>query len=108
MGFRKITRQEKLISRRYSGLSFEPHNSDCITTVMILHDNSLTIFFGDVRISSRLYVKWLWKVKTSLRASLLTAESQIMLWHLDMPRFTLIPEEQETQQQQSIVVTGER
>ncbi|KAG2595543.1 probable glucuronosyltransferase Os01g0157700 [Panicum virgatum] len=37
------------------------------------------------------------------------SESQIMLWHLDMPRFTLIPEEQETQQQQqSLVVTGER
>ena len=37
------------------------------------------------------------------------SESQIMLWHLDMPRFTLLPEEQETQQQQqSLVVTGER
>ncbi|OEL35990.1 putative glucuronosyltransferase [Dichanthelium oligosanthes] len=30
-------------------------------------------------------------------------ESQIMLWHLDMPRFTLIPEEQETQEQQSLM-----
>ncbi|PVH39336.1 hypothetical protein PAHAL_5G481000 [Panicum hallii] len=35
------------------------------------------------------------------------SESQITLWHLDMPRFTLIPEGQETQQQQSLVVRDE-
>ncbi|RCV24754.1 hypothetical protein SETIT_5G111600v2 [Setaria italica] len=35
------------------------------------------------------------------------SESRIMLWHLDMQRFTLIPEGQETQQQQSLVVRDE-
>lgn len=34
------------------------------------------------------------------------SESQIMSWHLDMPKFTLIPE-QETQQQQSPAVRDE-
>lgn len=35
------------------------------------------------------------------------SESRIMLWHLDMQSFTLIPEGQETQQQQSLVVRDE-
>ncbi|CAL4951739.1 unnamed protein product [Urochloa decumbens] len=35
------------------------------------------------------------------------SESQIMLWHLDMPRFTLISEEQETRQQQSVMERDE-
>jgi putative beta-1,4-xylosyltransferase IRX9 len=30
------------------------------------------------------------------------SESQIMLWHLEMPRFTQIIEEQETRQQQTL------
>ncbi|CAO2174687.1 unnamed protein product [Urochloa humidicola] len=35
------------------------------------------------------------------------SESQIMLWHLDMPRFTLISDEQETRQQQSVMEIDE-
>ncbi|CAO2204558.1 unnamed protein product [Urochloa humidicola] len=35
------------------------------------------------------------------------SESQIMLWHLDMPRFTLITEEQETRQQQNVMARDE-
>jgi putative beta-1,4-xylosyltransferase IRX9 len=36
------------------------------------------------------------------------SESQIMQWHLEMPRFTQIIEEQEPQQQQNLIETGGR
>ena len=109
MGFRTITHQEELIRKCNSGLSQEPCNNrislllDLMKPEDVISPDDQLLWFQD-------FIQFIRQMTTTDEIKLMTFqcdcyESQLLLWHLEMPRFTQIIEEQETQQQQSLTET---